>query len=117
MNALFHIVLAMQGPVEFANVALFEELSIRAETQNVNAVTSAGYVYGQVCRLVCAHALYFSRMLAVTQAASRALPRQGPWLTLLYSHTLVGRSRARDTPQHPCAWSASTGHRSCICGT
>ena len=40
--------LSSQGPVEFANVALFEELSRVAETENVNAITSAGYVYGQV---------------------------------------------------------------------
>jgi len=45
---------AKQGPVEFANVALFEELSRVAETQLVNAITSAGYVYGQVCRVLCA---------------------------------------------------------------
>ncbi len=40
--------------MEFANVALFEELSRVAETQLVNAITSAGYVYGQVCRVLCA---------------------------------------------------------------
>ncbi len=41
----------MQGPLEVASVALFEELSRVAETQNVNAITGAGYVYGQVCEL------------------------------------------------------------------
>ena len=41
-------ILSPQPPVEFANVALFEELSRVAETENVNAVTTVGYVYGQV---------------------------------------------------------------------